>query len=212
MTEEVKIDTNLYSRQIGTFGMEAMGKLIKMNVLIVGLRGLGVETAKNLILAGPKSVTLYDPNPVTWGDLSSNFYCREEHIGKSSRAEASFEKLQELNPYVKVSVVSSLTLDDHSNFHVVVYTEIFNSIDHMIEVNEYVRSKNIGFILSQNYGPHGFAFLDYGNEFIITDADGEDTSQSVLSTVSSSNPCVVTVHAEKVHKFQEDDYVTFKEV
>jgi hypothetical protein len=36
MTEEVKIDTNLYSRQIGTFGMEAMGKLIKMNVLIVG--------------------------------------------------------------------------------------------------------------------------------------------------------------------------------
>lgn len=43
--------------------METMGKLIKMNVLIVGLRGVGVEVAKNLILAGPKSVTLYDPNP-----------------------------------------------------------------------------------------------------------------------------------------------------
>jgi len=53
---EGEIDTNLYSRQIGTFGMEAMGKLIKMNVVIVGLRGLGVEVAKNLILAGPKSV------------------------------------------------------------------------------------------------------------------------------------------------------------
>jgi len=48
-----QIDTNLYSRQIGTFGMETMGKLIKLDVLIVGMRGLGVETAKNLILAGP---------------------------------------------------------------------------------------------------------------------------------------------------------------
>ena len=71
---EPTIDTNLYSRQIHTFGMETMGKLIKLNVLIVGLRGLGVETAKNLILAGPASVTLHDPSPVQWGDLSSNFY------------------------------------------------------------------------------------------------------------------------------------------
>ena len=38
--EEKQIDTNLYSRQIGTFGMETMGKLIKMRVLVVGLRGV----------------------------------------------------------------------------------------------------------------------------------------------------------------------------
>ncbi len=62
--ETTKIDTNLYSRQIGTFGMETMSKLVQLKVLIVGLRGLGVETAKNLILAGPKSVTLYDPSIV----------------------------------------------------------------------------------------------------------------------------------------------------
>jgi ubiquitin-activating enzyme E1 len=82
--------------------METMGKLIKMNVLIIGSRGLGVETAKNLILAGPASVTLYDPHLVTWGDLSSNFYCRPEHVGSATRADASYTKLQELNPYVKV--------------------------------------------------------------------------------------------------------------
>ena len=58
---EGEIDTDLYSRQIGTFGIETMGKLIKMNVIIVSQRGLGVEIAKNLILAGPKSVQIYDP-------------------------------------------------------------------------------------------------------------------------------------------------------
>ena len=178
--EEVKIDTNLYSRQIGTFGIETMGKLVKMNVLIIGLRGLGVETAKNLILAGPKSVTLYDPTPVTWGDLSSNFYCREDHVGKTSRAEASFTKLQELNPYVKVSVIDKLTLEDHANYNVVTYTEIFENIDKVIEANELCRSKGIGFILSLPYGPAGFAFLDYGNEFMVTDADGEDTKAFIV--------------------------------
>ena len=76
ISEKKGIDTDYYSRQIGSLGMEAMEKLINMNVLIVGLRGLGVETAKNLILSGPKSVTLYDPTPVTWGDLSSNFCLR----------------------------------------------------------------------------------------------------------------------------------------
>jgi ubiquitin-activating enzyme E1 len=54
--------------------MEAMGKLMQLKVLIIGQRGLGVETAKNVILAGPKSVTLYDPTTVAINDLSSNFY------------------------------------------------------------------------------------------------------------------------------------------
>jgi ubiquitin-activating enzyme E1 len=38
--EEDKIDTNLYSRQIEAFGMEAMGKLMKLKVLIIGLKGV----------------------------------------------------------------------------------------------------------------------------------------------------------------------------
>ena len=92
-TEEVQIDTNLYSRQIGTFGLETMGKLIKLKVLIVGMRGLGVETAKNLILAGPASVALYDPTTVSINDLGANFYLKESHVGKTSRATASFDQL-----------------------------------------------------------------------------------------------------------------------
>lgn len=103
-----KIDTNLYSRQIGTFGMETMGKLIKMNVIIIGQRGVGVEIAKNLILAGPKSVAIFDPELVAINDLGANFYCEEQHVGKVSRAEAGLSKLQELNPYVSVSVIPDL--------------------------------------------------------------------------------------------------------
>lgn len=92
---------DLYSRQIATYGLEAMGKLITMRVLIVGLRGLGIETAKNLTLAGPGSITIYDDTPTTLPDLGVNFFLTEEDVGKP-RAEACKDKLHELNGRVNV--------------------------------------------------------------------------------------------------------------
>lgn len=125
--EEVKIDTDLYSRQIGTFGIETMGKLIKMKVAIIGARGLGVETAKNLILAGPAQVDLYDPTIVRIEDLGANFYLTEAHVGKVSRAEAISSQLKELNPYVKVNVLDSFDEKVGLDYNVVVITEyLFN--------------------------------------------------------------------------------------
>ena len=46
-----------------------MGRLITLDVLIVGMRGVGIECAKNLCLAGPRSVTVCDPNKVFMRDL-----------------------------------------------------------------------------------------------------------------------------------------------
>jgi len=51
---------DLYSRQIGAFGIETMAKLVNMRVIIVGLKGIGIEVAKNLVLAGPGNVILSD--------------------------------------------------------------------------------------------------------------------------------------------------------
>lgn len=57
-------------------GAKMIGKLKQMHVLIIGLRGLGVEVAKNLILAGPHSVSVYDEGIVAVEDLGTNFYCQ----------------------------------------------------------------------------------------------------------------------------------------
>ena len=65
------IDEGLYSRQLYVLGHDAMLKMSQSDVLIVGMNGLGVEIAKNVILAGVKSVALYDPSPVHVADLSS---------------------------------------------------------------------------------------------------------------------------------------------
>lgn len=211
-TQDVQIDTNLYSRQIGTFGMETMGKLIKLKVLIVGARGLGVETAKNLILAGPAKVDLYDPVNVEWGDLSANFYLKESDIHTRTRAEASITKLQELNQYVRVNAIPSLTLEDHANYNVVVYTEVFENIEKVIEADEFCRARSIGFLFAGCHGPAGFTFSDFGTDFVISDPDGEETKSFIVVSATQTNPVIVTVHEDKRHKFQDGDHVQFREV
>lgn len=62
--------------------------------------------AKNIILAGVKSVTLHDSNKVELRDLGAQFYLSEVDVG-SNRAEACHPKLQELNTAVLVSTLQA---------------------------------------------------------------------------------------------------------
>ena len=48
-----------------------MHQLASAHVLISGMRGLGVEIAKNIVLGGARSVIVQDSNPVQHEDLSS---------------------------------------------------------------------------------------------------------------------------------------------
>ena len=101
-----KLDEDLHSRDIFLYGKKTMQALLKMRVVILGMRGLGIETAKNIILTGPKEVAIYDPEIVKINDLGSNFYLSEEDVGKKRRDEAVLQKLKDLNHDVKVDIFS----------------------------------------------------------------------------------------------------------
>lgn len=114
----VKIDEGLYSRQLYVMGHEAQQRMGTANVLIVGANGVGVEIAKNVILAGVKSVTVHDDTRASSLDLAAQFYVSEADIG-TSRSEASVQKLAELNPYVQVKAHSgAITEEFLSGFRV----------------------------------------------------------------------------------------------
>ena len=101
-----EIDESLYSRQLYVLGHEAMKRMSASNVLIVGMKGLGVEIAKNIALAGVKSLTLYDPAPAAIADLSSQFFLHVEDVGKP-RAAVTVPRIGELNAYTPVSIHES---------------------------------------------------------------------------------------------------------
>ena len=52
-------------------------------VLLVGIKGLGAEICKNLVLSGVKSVTIVDPNPVDEQDFASQFLVQRQDLGKN---------------------------------------------------------------------------------------------------------------------------------
>ena len=210
----MEIDQNLYSRQIGTYGMEAMGKLVKLDILIFGMRGLGVETAKNIVLAGPHRVALLDPSIVSLNDLGSNFYLNESHIGSCRRDEASVTQLKELNPYVHVDVLHETNILEHvKNFHVVVITEFLEK-SLVEEINNICHANKIGFIYTASLGLSGFAFVDFGEEHIIRDENGEECKQYIIKIIDNQKG-IVTIDdnvGSGKNALSDGDYVVFREV
>ncbi|KAJ1470109.1 hypothetical protein T484DRAFT_1848993 [Baffinella frigidus] len=55
--DNMDIDEGLYSRQLYVLGHDAMRRMAASNLLIAGCKGVGIEAAKNLALAGVKSIT-----------------------------------------------------------------------------------------------------------------------------------------------------------
>jgi molybdopterin/thiamine biosynthesis adenylyltransferase len=112
-----------WSRYIGAMGVEAVSKQSKASILLLGLGGLGVEIAKNIVLSGCREFAVWDDQETQWSDLSGQFFLGEADLGKS-RLEGTIYKLQELNHYVKVSKFdyNSADLSLMGRFQVVVAT------------------------------------------------------------------------------------------
>jgi ubiquitin-like 1-activating enzyme E1 A len=53
------------------------------NILLISVKALGTEIAKNLILNGIGSLTIVDSDQVTEDDLGAQYFVREEDIGRN---------------------------------------------------------------------------------------------------------------------------------
>ncbi|OPJ68623.1 hypothetical protein AV530_008610 [Patagioenas fasciata monilis] len=136
-------------------------------VLVSGLRGLGLEVAKNLVLGGVKAVTLHDPHPATWADLSSQFYLRESDVGRN-RAEATLPRVAELNTYVGVVVLTNSPLEEQ------------------LWVGDFCHERGIKLVVADTRGLFGQLFCDFGDDFVVTDTNGEQPLSAMVSMVTKS--------------------------
>ncbi|CAI0424166.1 unnamed protein product [Linum tenue] len=206
------IDEDLHSRQLAVYGRETMRRLFASNVLISGMNGLGAEIAKNLVLAGVKSVTLHDEGVVELWDLSSNFVFTEQDVGKN-RALACIQKLQELNNSVVISTLTGpLKKEQLSDFQAVVFTDL--SLDKAIEFDDYCHTHQppIAFIKSEVRGLFGSVFCDFGPEFTVFDVDGEDPHTGIIASISNDNPALIACVDDERVELQDGDLVVFSEV
>ena len=205
--DQVDEEAERIDRQKAAFGGDTVARIKDLNVLIVGCKGVGVETAKNLILSNVGAVVVWDPEPAAICDLGTNFYLREHHVVQQeagstrsvSRAEASLAELKTLNPYCKVEVLqkkkdsttTALDKEDLLNPNVLSTGKPFAAIvvtvllprPQLYQLNEIARTNNMAFILAWTSGVTCSLFSDFGPHHEITDATGEPTQMLAVSNI-----------------------------
>jgi ubiquitin-activating enzyme E1 len=173
-----------------------------------------VEIAKNILLLGPAHLALKDDLLVRPTDLTSNLFLKESHVGKETRARASFPILNKINPQVQLTIQEGdLTEDYVKNFDLIIFTKYYPLKD-LISLNKFCRNqkKPIGFVLCQAFGLHAYCFIDYGEGFKIYDKDGEEPKPFLISDITKASPGVVTLIKEKPHNYSDGDFVRIYEV
>lgn len=216
--DSMEIDDSLYSRQRYVLGDSAMHQMAQSSVFLSGMGGLGIEIAKNIVLAGVKTVTLHDTKQCETWDLGSNFFIRKEDVlSQRTRGEAVCPRVAELNPYVHVDMSSS-TLDLNSDlsflrkYQCVILTEARLSLQK--RVNEFCHSQRppIRFIGCDAYGICVRVFCDFGEEFEVSDPTGEEPKEIFIQSITKDNPGVVTCMDNQPHGLQTGQSVVFREV
>lgn len=195
--------------RLGGHHCTAMKRMAASDVLVIGLSGLGVEIAKNVCLAGVKSVTLSDPSPVSVPDLGTQFFLREADVGQR-RDEATRARLAELNAYTPVSVLENATDEAIKRFTVVVLVN--GSTDEQLRLNDLTHANSIKFIATETAGLFGSAFCDFGKQFPVVDQTGEQPLSGMVVSIEEAEDALVTCLDETRHGLEDGDFVRFSEV
>ena len=112
------------------------------------------------------------------------FYLTEGDVAAgTSRAEASRSKLEELNPYVDVTLHTGKLTDDFlARFQVVVATD--TSLEDQLHINGVCRANGAKFIAADVRGVSSSVFCDFGSEFVVHDKNGEALRSYMISSIT----------------------------
>lgn len=212
-----------YSRQIKTYGRDMQQRLMQMKYFIYGMRGLGAEVAKHLILNGVRQVDICDPTIAEIRDLGANYFISQETIdGKKTRAEASVDALRRLNNHVIINVIPELTLEslkskENDKYDGVIITEAYgidwssqspSSSLNIYDLNFMLRHQGTCLLLTETGGLFGYCFNDFGEEYRVL-STGIEEEQLLIKQITFEPECVVTTFADSSECFEKDDIVEF---
>jgi len=219
--DNMVVDEQLYSRQLYVMGHEAQRRMMSSTCLLIGTNGLGVEIAKNVILAGLSKLIVCDPLPPTYYDLGAHFYLKESHVQDAagvSRAAICRDALSQLNPHVNVhllDMVTALTAEQlvpniTAGLSVVVVT--IPLPEPVLEaINAQCRAVQACFIYACTASVFGQVFCDFGNAFVMMDMDREPLVtlqiESILTNVMP--PMVKVLEDQGQHGLETSSVICF---
>jgi len=179
---EVDKEADRIDRQKAAVGGETVSQLKDLNVLIIGCRGVGTETAKNLILSNVGAVGVHDDAVCSIRDMGANCYITADAVSASrSRSVAILPQLKSLNPFCKVDIFPSIDtaaittknfLGTNRPISTLVLTVFLPKVE-VTRIDEACRKANIAFVFAVNTGVTSLIFSDFGPKHTISDQFGD---------------------------------------
>ena len=144
-------------------------------------------------------------------DLSSQFFLHPDDIGRP-RAAVTVPRVAELNAYTPVSEHPNKSLTENlsllSRYQVVVLTG--TPLKDQITISDYCHQNGIFVVIADTFGLFGSIFTDFGKDFAIADATGENPINGIVADIDSDG--LVSALDETRHGLEDGDFVTFTEV
>ncbi|KAL8791391.1 MAG: hypothetical protein Q9213_000007 [Squamulea squamosa] len=200
----------LYDRQIRLWGVKAQEKLRSANILLVGMKALANEIAKNLVLAGIGSLTILDDHLVTEEDLGSQFFVSELHVGMN-RAAAAISQVRTLNPRVALHADAENILlkppEFYAMFDMIIATDL--DLAPLSIINAACRFVNKPFYAAGSHGFYGFIFADLiCHDYVIKREKSNLSTQLKAETVTRT----IMASSTKTENGKQIEMVTKREI
>lgn len=99
-------------------------------------------------------------------------------------------------------------------FNCVIITEV-KSLDKLTKINSICRENGIKFLLSDVFGLFGYSFTDFGDNFEVYDADGEEYKEIFIGTIKksdNSDETIIQTLDERLHNLESGDLIKFMEI
>ena len=68
-------------------------------------------------------------------------------------------------------------------------------------LNKTCRANKVGYISSATLGPWGYGFVDFGDEHVVTDHNGEQTKEYIVVGIEKGEKTIVHCHEDKRHVY-----------
>lgn len=207
MSQFLKVNSNedhRYSRQSYTLGQDTQTKISVASILVFGYNTLAQEIIRNLSLIGIGNIDIFANKKILKQNVSNTglYYSIKND-------EIPLDDLRKLNPTINVKSVDLLNekaLDKNKiigKYNLVIVTN--SVIDNAIEINKITHDNNIPLIYCGVFGLVGYSFNDFGENFLVSDLDGEPNENLILETIDNN-----LLKFKDEHQLYQGDIIVIK--
>ena len=191
------IDEDRYSRQSYAVGQDVMTRLSEAKTLVIGYNILGQEIVKNMALQGIGKIDICFKFKLENYQKTGLYYPVEN-------LDLPLQDIRNLNPTIEINQIDVFDSTNEFNSEIIKQYNLViinnSTFEDALSLNRICHKLSIKFILCGCYGLSGYIFNDFGDNFVVSDIDGEVYENLLINTIEDNK----IIFKDK-HNLADDD-------